>query len=195
MPLNELFQETAALYGIADVILAIEQKYGPISYQIINSNHKAISDSGPYSKDIEEDCSRSPLNGIAAFYLDPQIQERKSSTPIFGLRQNYVHQLNEQNELLVIHELSHAIEKAQLSDHLDIHPSDCDRKIGEVIRRIADKIYEETGGWGNDPDHNEHFGAILSVLIRRRYSVNYAQKLSDSLITNFGFDHSAYFIC
>jgi hypothetical protein len=59
-----------------------------------------------------------------------------------------------------------------------------DRLIGKELSRIADKVMDLSGGWG-DPHHNEIFGMILSHYLRRFSPKKWHVLLAKSMQKNF----------
>lgn len=86
-------------------------------------------------------------------------------------------------ELIVFHELCHALEKAKYYFVLKIEFSDNDRRIGKIIEEYANRPRQ-------DEDHNENFGALLNHFFEKYDAKNRHILLSKSMIKNFGVDVS-----
>ena len=194
MSIQKIFELVAKKYHVEDLFTMLENNSMPVSFLMINNDNK-IQGEQLVDDHLMKDATQRPLNGIQAYYLDGKVPERLSRNPIFALRENHLQRSDELTELLVVHELAHAIEKQGLENQLLVTLSDCDVIIGREIEKIANEVYDQTVGFGKDIDHNCKFGAILSSLIRRQFPQAHPKKLSDALQYNLLDDYSSRFVC
>ncbi|HNP17126.1 MAG TPA: hypothetical protein PKL31_01725 [Fulvivirga sp.] len=185
--IETLFKSIAKKYDIENVFSMCEEKTGPIAWFTIDERNIAVLESTNIvsSDELTRDANKRDLENISAYYLDSSVPGRESNIPIFAYNSNQIVNNEFDSELIIVHEISHLIDIQNISENLNISLIEIDKKLGEELDLVADKImYDFLGGF-SDLDHNENFSAILSSLIRRIYPDEVPEKLAKAMKPNF----------
>jgi hypothetical protein len=174
MTVKELFEFISQLYGIHDIYKYTDEGGIGISYYLIQNDNTLKLDSGSDYVSGRMIMEQNISNQIQGSYLDSKHIEGESlDFIILGLRSDLLPKQNESiqlfTEMIIIHELSHFIEQQNITSRLNLNFNSCDRKIGEMIEKEANKVADLTGTF-QDLVHNKQFGEILNHLVSRRYN-------------------------
>jgi hypothetical protein len=162
----------------------------------INKNDLVYID-GISDNDLKEDCKEGldlTTKRIFALYGQRNCKSDINPVEVFMIDKDLWESNDEQlKELLIFHEVCHLLEKRGYYENLNIKLSDYESRIGLKLNEIANRIDDMSGGWGQDDNHNQLFGAILFHFFNQYDSENSHQLLAQSMIKNFDNDYTKTF--
>lgn len=193
IPYNmDKFIEIAHRYGKFDLNTYFETTGNKYSILLINyDNSDLIFQDGYSLKQFLHDCIRDfdfVNKGISALYgPHPSI----TNVDVFMVNQNLVG--TEDEEIIIFHEICHLLEKRGYYKSLGIEFSEDEIKVGNELEKIANKLDEFSGGWGEDKNHNSLFGRLLFHFLKGFDFDNRYSLLSRAMSKNFLDDYSEEF--
>ena len=195
--LQNHFERVAEEYGIFELFTLVENQGVVLSYFTFNQAEEFIHDNGPDNENLRLDLNVKTVQGISAFYLDSDLENRNEpGVSVLAMRNDLIDGNEELRDLLLLHELCHLIVVRGIADELNIETNDCDEHVGRQIDEITNSVADRQGLF-RDIDHNEEFGKILSCLIRRATSLIHARMVHLAMSKNYepDVDQSERFKC